>query len=115
MADIASSLKDSGEYKKLHPFAIGTNFVPETMPALVHEGERIIPAADNRALMARLSSPSSNNDALLAELKASREENTRMRQMLESHLYAIAKNTRNTSDTLEGAAQGQRPLKTAAA
>lgn len=32
-------------------FAVGTNFVPQDMLAQVHQGERIIPAADNRALM----------------------------------------------------------------
>jgi predicted nucleic acid-binding Zn-ribbon protein len=71
---IRAAIMGSDEYKKLHPFAVGTNFVPETMPALVHQGERIIPAADNRALMARLSSPGGNSEALAAEIKALREE-----------------------------------------
>lgn len=118
LSAIGNAIAGSGEqadYAKLHPFAIGTNYIPETMPALVHEGERIIPAADNRELMRRLSSPSDNSGALLAELKASREENARMRQMMESHLYSIAKSTRNTSDALEGAVRGQRPLQTQAA
>jgi phage-related minor tail protein len=106
MADIASSLKDSGEYKKLHPFAIGTNFVPETMPALVHEGERIIPAADNRALMARLSSPSSNNDALAAEIKALRETVAKQQTALDK----IAKNTGDHKDMFETATAGGGPL-----
>lgn len=35
-------------------FAVGTNYVPYDTPAIVHKGERIIPAADNRALMAAI-------------------------------------------------------------
>lgn len=38
----------------LPAFAVGTNFVPYDTPAIVHKGERIIPAADNRALMAAI-------------------------------------------------------------
>lgn len=36
----------------LGSFAVGTNVVPNDMIAQIHAGERIIPAADNRALMA---------------------------------------------------------------
>ncbi|WP_343739992.1 phage tail length tape measure family protein [Delftia tsuruhatensis] len=39
---------------KLPAFDIGTNYVPFDMPAIVHAGERIVPAADNRRLMAAL-------------------------------------------------------------
>jgi len=60
--EIAAEIKKSDEYKKLRPFAIGTNFVPNDMPALIHQGERIILAADNRALMARLAGPQGNCD-----------------------------------------------------
>lgn len=64
----------SDEYKKLHPFAVGTNFVPGDMPAMIHEGERIIPAADNRELMSRLRSPGGSDSALVAEVRALRTE-----------------------------------------
>ena len=102
----------SAEYQKLHSFDVGTNYLPSDMLAQVHEGERIIPAADNRELMARLSSPTSNNDALAAEVRELRRENREMRAMMESHLYAIAKNTLNAADSLEGAANGDMPLTT---
>lgn len=36
----------------LASFAVGTNVVPNDMIAQIHAGERVIPAADNRALMA---------------------------------------------------------------
>ncbi|MDK2124497.1 tape measure protein [Parachitinimonas caeni] len=35
-------------------FAVGTNHVPSDMIALIHQGERIVPAADNRELLAQL-------------------------------------------------------------
>lgn len=70
ISDISKALKDSDEYKKLHPFAIGTNSVPEDMPAFIHKDERIIPAADNRELMRRLASPQGNSEALATALAA---------------------------------------------
>jgi hypothetical protein len=112
LADWMKVTHETDEYKKLHPFAIGTNFIPEDMPALVHRGERIIPAADNRALMARLSSPASNNDALLAEVKALRAEVQALRVANSAENSAIARHTLNTSDHLDAAINGDTPLAT---
>ena len=41
-------------YNSLPKFDVGTNEVPHDMMAMVHQGERIIPAADNAELMRRL-------------------------------------------------------------
>jgi len=38
-------------FDSLSSFDVGTNYVPHDMVAQIHQGERIIPAADNRALM----------------------------------------------------------------
>jgi hypothetical protein len=54
---------------KLPGFAVGTNYVKADMPAMIHEGERIMPAADNRELMRRLASPSDGNSALAGEVR----------------------------------------------
>jgi hypothetical protein len=102
----------SDEYQKLHPFAVGTNYVPHDMPAYIHEGEAIIPAADNRELMSRLSSPADNDGALVAEVRELRRENAEWRAMQELHLYAIAKSTLNTADSLDGAVNGEKPFAT---
>lgn len=75
-------------------FAVGTNELPSDMTARVHKGERIIPAADNRELMRRLSSPNAANDALVAEIRQLRAE------LKAAHL-AIAKNTSKTAKILD--------------
>jgi hypothetical protein len=74
LAEVRKFLMESVEYKGLRGFAVGTNYVPSDMPAMIHEGERIIPAADNRELMRRLSTPSEGSAALVAEIKALRTE-----------------------------------------
>jgi hypothetical protein len=81
------------------------------MLAQIHEGERIIPKADNAALMAALRNPSSNSADVTAELQALRAENREMRKSLEDCLYAIAKYTQSSADTLE-AAQNGKPIST---
>jgi len=45
-------------------FAVGTNYVPQDMIAQIHQGERIIPAADNAMLMQN----SKNNNAQTQQL-----------------------------------------------
>jgi hypothetical protein len=112
LADIATSIKSSDEYKKLHPFAIGTNYVPEDMPAFIHAGERIIPAGDNRELMRRLSSPSENSTALVAELRALRAEVQALREDNSAENLAIAKGTQATADHLDSAVNGDVPFAT---
>jgi trimeric autotransporter adhesin len=96
--DIKALLEQSaglqkGQILQLPGFAVGTNFVPHDMPANIHAGERIIPAADNRELMQRLRSPSDNNAALAAEIKQLRAE-------LQAAHIAIAKNTGDTAKIL---------------
>lgn len=84
-------------------FASGSNEIPHDMTARIHKGERIIPAADNRELMRRLSDPGAANDALAAEIRELRAE------LRAAHL-AIARNTSKTAkilDTWDG--KGQPP------
>ena len=79
-------------------FDQGTNYLPSDMVAQVHAGERIIPAADNRELMARLQSPSSNNNALVAEIRALRQEVAELRKSNSRENTAIMTQTALTAD-----------------
>jgi len=83
-------------------FDKGTNYLPSDMIAQVHEGERIIPAADNRELMARLQSPQENSAALVAEIRALRQTNDRLERRLEAierNTHASAVSNANTADS----------------
>jgi phage-related minor tail protein len=112
---IKSAMMSSDEYKKLHPFAVGTNYVPATMPALIHEGERIIPAADNRQLMARLSSPSDNNAELVTEIRSLRAEVAALRKDNSAENLSIARHSMKTASLLDAVVYGETPITTKAA
>ncbi|QIL72326.1 hypothetical protein G7048_19380 [Diaphorobacter sp. HDW4B] len=69
-------LIDAGKRLGIPKFDVGTNYVPRDMLAMVHEGEAIIPKADNRALMAALQNGGGGSNAdVVSELRALREEN----------------------------------------
>lgn len=53
----------------LPTFASGTNFVPEDMIAQIHQGERIVPAADNAELMSSMGNRNRTNEVLVTEIK----------------------------------------------
>jgi prefoldin subunit 5 len=90
-------------------FAIGTNYVPNDMTARIHQGERIIPAADNQQLINLLqSSPSSNS--LIAEIQALRAEVRALKSSNES----IAKSTAKFANQFETASEGGRAMLTEA-
>lgn len=95
---IRAAMMRTDEYRRslLPGFDIGTNFVPMDMPAVIHEGERIIPAADNRELMRRLSSPSENSAALAKAV----EQLTREVEGLRAEARATAGHTEKTSRLL---------------
>lgn len=89
--------KTSGEFEwdaaknqwvKRKSFAVGTNFVPRDMTANIHQGERIIPAADNRALMAALQNQGSGGNAELLSAV----------NRLEQRLAAIEKSTAGSNE-----------------
>lgn len=86
---------------KVPSYAVGTNYLPSTGLVMAHEGERIVPAADNRALMARLSSPAQNNSELVAEVRALRAELSGLR----SEAVATAGHTEKTARLLGGVIQ----------
>jgi hypothetical protein len=64
----------------LPAFAQGTNFVPEDMLAQIHQGERIIPAADNAQLMTSLNNRDEANRVLVDEIRNLRSEVKQLRE-----------------------------------
>jgi hypothetical protein len=77
----------------LPAFAQGTNYVPSDMLAQVHEGERIIPAADNAALM-RIMEGRGREEALVAEIRALRDDFARMQAAADASAVSNAKTAR---------------------
>lgn len=79
-------------------FAIGINEVPYDMTANIHAGERILPAADNKELMMRLSEPrDSGSNEVAAEIRRLREEVA----LLRAEARATASNTNKSAKLLE--------------
>lgn len=78
-------------------FDVGTNFVPHDMTANIHRGERIIPAAENRELMARLSRPAGETTAMQAAMDSMAREMAEMRQENKQLLMQVVRYTRQTA------------------
>ena len=49
-------------FDTLTSFDVGTNFIPSDMPAMVHQGERIVPKADNAEMMSIMRRGSGDGD-----------------------------------------------------
>ena len=75
-------------------FASGTNYVPATMLATVHAGERIIPAADNTAILDALRGGHAGDPALLAQVAALRAEV----RAVAAHAYDTVKALRRVTE-----------------
>jgi uncharacterized protein YeeX (DUF496 family) len=86
------SAKSDPDYR-VPSFAVGTNYVPYDMRADIHEGEAIIPKADNRALRAAVSNTAINNAELLAEFRAVRQEIAAFRAENKAGMIASQRDT----------------------
>jgi len=89
---------------RLQGYEKGVNYVPKDMQANIHEGERIIPAADNKLLMARLMEPPETNTAslaLLEEIRALRAEVNYLRDDVRRGDAANASATKETTRQLK--------------
>lgn len=97
--DIAAAVGwkgDPAELRQRYGFAQGTNYVPWNMTADIHEGERIIPAADNRQLM-DLMRRGANGGGATIDLTALLEEV----RMLRAEMRATAQHSGKTARLIE--------------
>ncbi|WP_182342568.1 tape measure protein [Comamonas koreensis] len=101
---------EKNQWRKRASFAIGTNYVPRDMTANIHQGERIIPAADNRALMAALNTQGGGNAELVQEVKALRAE----LQAINHNTGDIAISNRRLDANIEQVSEGGNGLRTVA-
>jgi hypothetical protein len=75
---------------KLPSYDVGTSFVPQTGPAMLHQGERVMTAAENRAY-------SSGSGDVVAALKMLLQDQQNMR----AELQAIAINSHKSAGVLD--------------
>lgn len=97
----------------LPAFAKGTNYVPEDMYAKIHQGERIIPAADNTRLFQSLSDRNETNTVLVTEIRNLRQEIVELREqqsqetatIVVSNLDAQQRSADSISSTISSTSQ----------
>jgi hypothetical protein len=89
---IAENLRESNSAAGLPAYATGTTYVPRTGPALIHEGEMILPAPVARFLRQPQGGGGASSaavEALRAELRALREENAKLLQLIAGRLGEV--------------------------
>ena len=87
----------AGQQVRIPSYDVGTSYVPSDGLAMIHQGERIIPAADNAALINQLNSGGSSSqlasriDALIAEIRKLANNNSSENVATNQKLIGIAK------------------------
>ncbi len=71
--------------------AQGTNFVPSDMMTLIHAGERVVPAADNSALMAALNGGGGGGTVVNVNYTVNAVDTSGFQALLNKHGAIIAK------------------------
>lgn len=90
---------------KLPSFAVGTNEIPFDMVAQVHQGERIIPAADNRALIGAIQRNGTADDS-----QAAMQGMDARFQKMQEHLADIERNTKRLDDVISNWSRNGAPV-----
>lgn len=108
-------MMQSDEFKRMPRFEVGANYIPNDMMAILDEGERVIPAADNRELMARLRNPSESNGVLVAaveRLSATVDRQTAIINQQQDALNRTANASKRLADGMEVVTDGFNAMRT---
>jgi hypothetical protein len=97
---IRASIMGSTEYKGLHSFDVGTNNVPYNMVAKLHEGEAVIPKADNRALRSAVSNNAASSMQVVTAIASLQKEMASFRQENKAGMVAMQRDTAVTANRL---------------
>ena len=106
----APSFQSTTPVLKVPAFDVGADYLPHDMLALVHQGERILPAADNRQLMQLLGGAGGGMGevaALLRDILARLEQLERSN--LDGHHANEIANNKSAEALLQMVAEGLRP------
>lgn len=98
---IADNLRESNLGAGLPAYATGTMYVPRTGPALIHEGEMILPAPVARFLRQPQGGGSTSSavvEALRTELRGLREQNAKLMQLIAGKLDGVKTSVETGAD-----------------
>lgn len=100
-SDWMKAAQQDKDFKGLPSFDVGTNNIPHDMVAQLHEGEAVVPKADNRALMSAVSNGTSNNQELVTTMQEVLKEISAFRTENKAGMVAVQRDTAETSNKLK--------------